>query len=239
MSLVLIGSVRGAPGVTTASLLVAGRLDGSVLAEADLAGGVLAVRYQLGREPGLTTLAAAGPIEPDGWRDHAQSAGGVTVLVGPDAPEASESMWQRAGGRLGAVLSGIDAPVVVDAGRLSGRTPLISAAALVVVLVRPIAEDLVALSHRLGALRQPPGPVRVGVVLVGEGPYRPADVAGPLEVEVLGALPNDPGAAELLRGGGRSSALRRSRLARAVVPLAATVTARLQGLAVPTEWVSA
>jgi hypothetical protein len=239
VSLVLVGSVRGAPGVTTTSLLLAGRLVGAVLAEADLAGGVLAVRYQLGREPGLTTIAAAGSIEPEGWRDHAQSAGGVSVLVGPDAPETSGSMWQRAGSRLGAVLAGIDAPVVVDAGRLSDRTPLVGLARLVVVMVRPIAEDLVALAHRLGALRETTPTVNVGVVLVGEGPYRASDVAGPLEVEVLGTLPDDPGAAELLRGGGRAGTLRRSRLARAVIPLAGTVISRLHGLAAPAEEVSA
>jgi hypothetical protein len=233
VSLVLVGSVRGAPGVTTTSLLVAGGMAGAVLAEADLAGGVLAVRYQLGREPGLTTLAAAGPIQPDGWRDHVQSAGGVTVLVGPDAPESSESMWQRAGGRLGAILTGIDAPVVLDAGRLSDRTPLVAAAALVVVVVRPIAEHLVALSHRLTALRQTPRAGAIGVVLVGDGPYRAGDVAGPLEVEVLGTLPADHGAAELLCGGGRAAALRRSRLARAAVPLTAVIASRLDGLAVP------
>jgi hypothetical protein len=233
VSLVLVGSVRGAPGVTTTSLLLAGCLNGAVLAEADLAGGVLAVRYQLGREPGLTTLAAAGPIEPDGWRDHAQSAGGVTVLVGPDAPETSESMWQRAGGHLGAVLTGVDAPIVIDAGRLSDRTPLVGAAALVVVVVRPIAEHLVALAHRLNALRQTTPPGAVAVVLVGEGPYRAVDVSGPLEVEVLGTLPEDHRAAEVLRGGGRSSALRRSRLARAAIPLTAAITGRLDGIGVP------
>jgi hypothetical protein len=237
VSLVLVGSVRGAPGVTTTSLLLAGCLDGAVLAEADLAGGVLAVRYQLGREPGLTTLAAAGPIEPDGWRDHAQSAGGVTVLVGPDAPESSESMWNRAGSRLGAVLIGIDAPVVVDAGRLSDRTPLVSSAALVVVVVRPIAEHLVGLAHRLSGLRQTALAGEVGVVLVGEGPYRAADVVGPLDIEVLGTLPEDHRAAEVLRGGGRPSALRRSRLARAILPLAATVTGRLDDLAIPSAGV--
>ena len=230
MSVVLIGSVRGAPGVTTTSLLLAGRLPGSVLAEADLAGGVLAVRYQLGREPGLTTLAGAGPIEPDGWRDHTQSAGGVTVLVGPDAPESSESMWHNAGGRLSAILTGIDAPVVVDAGRLSDRNPLVGSAALVVVVVRPIAEHLVALAHRLGALRRTARTGPVAVVFVGDGPYRAADVAGPLEVEVLATLPDDPRAAELLRRGGRASSLRRSGLARAAVPLATSIAARLDGL---------
>src|SRR3546814_13554520 len=62
-----------------------------LLVEADLSGGVLAVRYGLGREPGLTSLAAANPTEEGGWLDHAQDAGGVPVLVGPDSPEAAEA----------------------------------------------------------------------------------------------------------------------------------------------------
>ena len=48
MTTVALTSVRGAPGVTTTSLLLASVLKGSVLVEADLTGGVVAVRP---REP--------------------------------------------------------------------------------------------------------------------------------------------------------------------------------------------
>ena len=63
MKVVALASVRGAPGVTTTSLLLASTFEDAPVVEADLDGGVLAVRYGLGREPGLTTLAAAGPEE--------------------------------------------------------------------------------------------------------------------------------------------------------------------------------
>ncbi len=224
MRVVGIGSVRGAPGVTTTSMLVAGTLPGSVaLVEADLAGGAIAVRYGLGREPGLTTLAAAGPVDGDGWRAHAQDAGGVAVLVGPDSPDSARALWRRAGDRLGRNLTASDATVVVDLGRVSDDLPLRDEMSLLVVLVRPVAEHLVTLSHRLPALRRQ---VRqVGVVLVGDGNYRPADVADPLGVDVLGVLPHDARAAEALCGDGRSVNLTRSRLFRATSAVAATIEA--------------
>lgn len=87
MKIIGLGSVRGAPGVTTSAHLIAGALTGpTALVEADRSGGVMAVRYGLGREPGLTTFAAAGALRDDEWRQHAQDAGGVPVLVGPMLP---------------------------------------------------------------------------------------------------------------------------------------------------------
>jgi hypothetical protein len=224
MSIVTFGSVRGAPGVTTTALLVAGGIEGAALLEADLAGGVLAIRYGLGREPGLTTLAAARPGEPDGWREHAQSAGGVPVLVGPDDPDSCEMLWRGAGDRLATILRGTDAAVTVaDAGRLGAASPLLAASDLIVIVVRPIAEHLIALSHRLARLRRDTD-ARLAVVPVGEGPYKVDDLGSALDVDVLGGLPNDPRAAAVLLGGGRSQAgLARTRLARAATGLSADI----------------
>jgi hypothetical protein len=224
MKVVAFGSVRGAPGVTTTATLIAGALpDPAVLVEADLSGSVMAVRYELGREPGLTTLAASGSLEPDGWREHAQDAGGVPVLVGPDSPANARSLWRRAGSSLGQTLTSSDATVVADLGRLDDEVPLLDRAALLVLLVRPVAEHLVTLSHRLPMLRGQAQRVQVAVVLVGEGSYRPVDVAGPLGVDVLGVLPHDPRAADALSGGGTGLTLARSRLFRAATGVAATI----------------
>lgn len=229
MNIVVLGSLRGAPGVTTTALMVAAGLERSVLVEADLAGGVLAVRYGLGREPGLTTLAAEGPVESDGWRAHAQNAGGIAVLVGPDGAESSEALWRRAGERLGALLDVSDALVVADAGRLTGPVPLLDVASLLVVLVRPVAEHLVALSHRLPRLRQTTRSGIVGAVLVGSGPYRPSDIEQPLGIDVLGVLPDDRRTADLLTHGGRSvGTIGRSRLARAATGVTAAIAGSLQ-----------
>ena len=221
MTVIGIGSVRGAPGVTTTSILLAGALGDAALVEADLAGGTIAARYGLGREPGLTTLAASVPLAPDDWRNHAQDAGGVDTITGPDAPASARGLWRRAGTQLGAALTGSDTTVVADLGRIDDDTPLIDEVVLLVVLVQPVTEHLVTLSHHLPALR--PRGEQIGVVLVGDGAYRPADVAGPLEIDVLGALPHDQRAAETLRGGGSAVRLARSRLVRSAVGLAGAI----------------
>lgn len=219
MTTVALTSVRGAPGVTTTSLLLASVLEGAVLVEADLNGGVVAVRYQLGREPGLTTLAAANPQDTDGWREHAQDAGGVPVLVGPDAPDAAGALWRSAGDRLALIVGRVDPWVVVDAGRIHRPVPLVRDADLVVVLVHPVGEHLVGLTHALRSLRRE-GCSEVAIVVMGDGPYRVNEIEPAFEYPVIAHLPHDPRAAgQLLDGRGGRSNLGRSRLARAVTTL--------------------
>ena len=227
MKVVTLASVRGAPGVTTTSLLLASTFADGLVVEADLDGGVFAIRYGLGREPGLTTFAAAGPDDGSGWRAHAQDAGGVPVLVGPDAPSASAAPWRTAGDRITHELVASDGVAVVDAGRLRSTSPIVAASDLLAILVHPVAEQLVALTHLLSVL---PHVVRgqASLLLVGHGPYRRADVERSIGVRVVGELPDDPDAAEALRTGGASrSRLSRSRLVRAVAALGEDVGASL------------
>lgn len=225
MTTIALTSIRGAPGVTTTSLLLASVLGGAPVAEADLSGGVIAVRYELGREPGLTTLAAANPRDPDAWRDHAQDAGGVPVLVGPDASEAAESLWRTAGDRLAGVIGRIEPWVIVDAGRVHRLTPAVTEADVVVVLVRPDAEHLVGLTHAIRPIRRK-GSGELAVVVVGDGPYRASDIQATFDHPVITHLPHDPGAAgQLLDGRGGRSTLSRSRLARAVTDLGSDLEA--------------
>ena len=223
MRSVALCSARGAPGVTTTALLVASHLD-AVMVEADLSGGVVAVRYGLGREPGLVTLAAANPHEPGGWLDHAQNAGGIPVLVGPDAAETAESLWRTAGERIMGVLGRSNGTVVIDVGRIWRRPRILDAAEVALVLARPNAEELVAASHAVATLNATNlghRGAKVGVVLVGDGTYRPTEIGESLGAPVLAHLPDDPTTAAHLRDGGTTSrSLARSRLSRAVAGLA-------------------
>lgn len=215
MSVVVVGSVRGAPGVTTIASLIAGAMDKSVLVEADLTGGVLAVRYQLGREPGLTSLAADRSTSPQRWTDHAQSAGGVPVLVGPDAPATAQALWRAAGDRLAMALrQDRSTTAIADVGRFDADSPLVAAADLIALVVRPVAEHLVGLGHRLDALRAAAHPGSLAVLVAGPGPYRPGDIAEAFSVPVLGHVPEDRRAAAAFEGGALRSGARRSRLAR-------------------------
>lgn len=232
MKIVTLASLRGAPGVTTTALLLASTFTDGAVVEADLDGGVLAVRYGLGREPGLTTFAASGGQDGHDWAAHAQDVAGVPVLVGPDAPTASALLWAAAGERVTHQLVDADGVAVVDAGRLRGLVPVVAASDLLVVLVCPIAEHLVALTHLLPTLHQMIRG-RVAVVLVGDGPYRAADIEGPLGVRVLGELPDDRDAAEALRAGTASrTRLARSRLARAVTALGEQVRTAIESMEV-------
>lgn len=213
--------------MTTCSLLLASALpDPTVLVEADLHGGVVAVRYGLCREPGLTTLAASGALSGDGWRDHAQDAGGVAVIVGPDGPDQARSVWRRAGERIGRSLVESDVTCVLDLGRLAEDVPLSGDLTMLVVLVCPVAEQLVTLSHQLPTLQRHAR--HLGVVLVGDGEYGPADVSGSLAVDVIGTVPHDHRTAEALTAGGRRTSITRSQIYRAISALAASIDTPLR-----------
>lgn len=222
MMLVALGAVRSSPGVTTCALLLAGSLDSGMLVEADPDGGVLQARFGLAREPNLATFAAAsrnGTVAD--IHEHQQSLpGGLPVLVGPASAEASVATWQGAGAALAAGLRAVaaDRSIVVDAGRLTPTAPtqpLLEAADRIVVVTRPILEDLNALTHRRDAVC---GSNRtVHLLVVGDHPYGAGEIEQRLGIPVLGVLPREASAADAFTGTGapRSSRwLRRSQLAR-------------------------
>ncbi len=224
MTIIGIGSGRGAPGVTTAAMLLARCVSRtSFVVEADLSGGVLATRYGLGREPGLASLAATGLVEPGDWRLHAQDAGGVGVLVGPDAPVSARALWRRAEEPLTRSLDATDALVIADLGRLGDHIPMLDSMRMVILVARPFAADLVTLTHWTRALWRPTCLPHVGVVLVGDGDYHPNEVAAAVGVDVIGTLPLDPRAAAAIASAGAHPAAERSRLVRAAGDVAASV----------------
>ncbi|MHB1927834.1 MAG: P-loop NTPase family protein [Acidimicrobiales bacterium] len=234
MSAVALGSVKASPGVTTAAVALgaswpAGRQ--VTVVEADPAGGDLAARYGLAAEPSLLTVAAASRNQPapDLAGRHLQHLpGGLAVLVAPASAEQTQAALGMLGST-GALFSGVDDDVLVDAGRLDPRSAalgLVGSCELLVVCARPVLAELHHLAARIEALRQ--AAVQLGVVLVGAGPYRAAEVTEALEVEVLGALPDDPGGAALLAGHAATSrALGRLALLRGARSLAEAICARL------------
>jgi MinD-like ATPase involved in chromosome partitioning or flagellar assembly len=221
--LVVFGALRSSPGVTTSILAIASCLEGAVVVEADWDGGVLATRLGIAREPGLTSLAAAARTSPDvDLADHGHQIGGGTLVVpGPASADSAIGVWTSVGRRLTEVVVDSSARrlVLVDAGRLSPLSPvrgLVEQADRLVVVARPEVEELHALSTRIGDLRTATRD-RISVLLVGDRPYRAADVASQLGVDVVGFLADDRRAAEAISGHGRavsSRTLRRSALAR-------------------------
>lgn len=223
MSVVVVLGTKGSPGSTTTSVLLAGCLADAVLVDGDLDGGVLAVRYGLSREPGLSTLAADRRDASDGLGDHGQSLGDLTVLVGPDHSGRAVALWERAGGRIMARLQGHPGIVVLDGGRLRPGRPLPvvgDCADAVVVVARSDSEGLVAVSNL-------PPELDAGLVVVDSGPHTPGEVAGAAGRPVVGVLPFERRTARVLNGDAVSwsrRAVARTPLGRAAHTLARSIT---------------
>jgi hypothetical protein len=228
VSLWLLGSVKGAPGVTTAALAMAAVwVDGQVtVAELDMDGGVLAARRGLGLEPGLVTLAAdlrhgMTPLDP-----HLQPLSDtVDALVAPASPQQMHTALAVAGTRVWAALDRRGDAVLVDGGRLRSTGPtgeLARRATATLLVARPRLEDVALLRGHLPTLRR--AGVRPLLVLADDGPYTATDVAAAVDAEVVGELPRDPRAAGALNGGTGRRALRRSPLLRAARTLTDALT---------------
>ena len=235
MGVVALGSVRSC-AVTTLALALAAtwpRDRRVLLVELDPAGGTLAAASGWPPEPSLVSLAAAArrSYDPDLVWEHCQElAGGAAVLAGPaSADQARSALGMLAG--LAGHLGTLDADVLVDCGRLDpgpSGVGVFDGADRVVLAARPRLADL----HALATWREasPFDSGRVGLVLVGDGPYPDAEIAEALGVEVLARLPWDPEAAGALVSVPASAReLRLSPLVRAARSLAGRLAKELAG----------
>ena len=220
MTLIVLTSASGSPGVTTAALgLALTWARPSVLVEADPTGGsaILAgyLRGTVTPPESLIDLALA-------HRDGALTAAipratmllpgsTVSLVAGTRSHEQAGSLlalWEP----LAAALKALDhtgQDAIVDAGRLGlfgSPEPIIYGSDLTVLVTR---SDLVSLSgarswaetlraefDRVGAA------ANLGALLIGEGaPYRAREVATVLRIPVVAALAWDPDAAAVLSVG--------------------------------------
>jgi MinD-like ATPase involved in chromosome partitioning or flagellar assembly len=225
MTVVALGSVRSC-GSTTLSLALAATWPSGrrvLLAEFDPAGGTLGAASGWAPEPGMVSLAAAARRVTDPelvWNHCRELAGGAGVLAGPvTADQARSALGILAGliGRLGE----LSADVLIDCGRLAGAFPgsILACADRLVLVARPALADLHALAtwHEM----HPSEPDRLGMVLVGDGPYSNAEVTEAMGVPVLARLPWDPvAAASLISLPATARELHRAPLVRAARTLA-------------------
>ena len=129
--------------------------------------------------------------------------------------------------RLDGVLSETDAyeTVLIDVGRLSAApmaTPLIASADRLVLVARPRVEELQSLAHRLDVVARIGPPPEL--LLIGERPYGPEEIAATLGCPVLGVLAHDPGAADALGAVAAVRRLGRSLLLRSAVGVVERLT---------------
>jgi hypothetical protein len=178
--IVTLGSIRGAPGVTSWSLLLAAAWPTDpevtverVVLEADLAGGVLGARYGWGVEPGVVSLISrlrrdeggrALPIDKS-----ARTVGdGVFLVPGPETGEQARSVWRTDTGLVAGRLATDPRVWFVDVGRFDEASTSVAFvdASLATVLVcggRP--EDLVQIPSRIRATKSRCD--RIGLLVTG------------------------------------------------------------------------
>lgn len=244
MALICVTSAHGAPGATMLSLLAAGCWPrAAVVVEADPSGGVLAVRYGLGRTPGLADLVAAVDTHAPAsalWNSAQLLPGGLRVVPAPESGEVTVGILDDAAGPLAGWLRRLEeVDVIVDCGRSHPGSPavaLMSGADVVLVVARATADQLYPSAHRAHALATQPGCPQLRLVLVGNGPYRPEEVTTQLQVPVLGVVDDDARTARSYAGGGGGGgrAVRRSPLVRSVNVLVEALAAQL-GVPAETE----
>jgi hypothetical protein len=200
MSLIVLGSAKGSPGVTRFAHSVAAALGrehagahpGAVLVDGDADGGDLSFLIGLDPVPSVATLALEGRhgIDMDLLLQHAQrdlSLPGVAVLTGvPGRAQAALLEWLFP--HLAALAHGCSIPFVVDVGRLAGGAcrPLLEAADRVVVLCGTSTSSLVHTRSALGAVAA----AGASPCALAIGPEREsaADLADALGFPVLGPL---------------------------------------------------
>jgi hypothetical protein len=217
MGVVALGSVRSC-GVTTLALALAATWPTErrvLVVEADPAGGTLAGAGGWPPEPGLVSLAAATRRVDDlsVVFEHCHALpGGAHVLAAPASGEQARHALSMLEGVF-AGLGELDADILLDCGRLEPTTtdgaPANAASASLerftgadraLLAVRPRLPDLHALGSWLGTSSAAPiiASGRLGLVLVGDGPYPNSEIIDALGVEVLGHVPFDPEAVAAL-----------------------------------------
>jgi len=215
VSLYALVSAGGSPGVTTAALALSLGWPGQViLAECDPSGGDILAGLFAGHMParnGLLALAIEAGQSPDAaasalWPQliELDDERGRLLLAGISDPRQSTALMP-AWPVLAATLAAQPADVIADCGRLdagTGPEPVLAAASLVVLVLRPTLRQVSKARARVEMLAQMlGGPGRVALLLIGEGTHPPREVSRVLGVPVAGSLPYDAKAASVLSDG--------------------------------------
>ena len=102
----------------------------------------------------------------------------MRVVTGPTSATVMQTTLTAGGSRLAAALAATAGWVVADCGRWYPDPPsqrVMQASAVVAVVTRPTLDGVEHARHLVDAVHA--GAHRVGLVLVGERPYGPAEIA--------------------------------------------------------------
>lgn len=200
--IVALGSVRGAPGVTSWTMLLAAAWEqdsverGRVVLEADPDGGVLAARYGVGVDPGAITFAAShrrGVGESLEVAEHSRDLGSNVMLIpGTESADRAASMWRDAAPTTASAIAGNSQfDWFVDCGRFRPESPSLAftdVAALTILVVGPMIEDLLQLPATLRLLRPRNG--TVATLIVGKPAHGVQEIKDFLRIEHVFLAPS-------------------------------------------------
>lgn len=216
--LVVVGSFKSSPGVTTLSLALAATWPAGerrpVLVEADPAGGVIGTWWRFFETPGLWTMAAELHRSAH-WqaREHAMHIGlGVDVVAGQasDNTTSARIVADRAGN-----IPTTDV-VIADVGRLDREgacAGFLAAADHVIIVTRPTEADLTLAYGRADGLAKDTGG-RVWLATVGSSRYGSKEILAAVGAPLAGQVATDRWSAAVLSGRMWTPHWRRLRLAR-------------------------
>jgi MinD-like ATPase involved in chromosome partitioning or flagellar assembly len=198
MSCVAFASVAGAPGVSTLCVGVAASWPDPqrrrIVLEADPDGGRLGAQLGIGTEPGmmaLTVAARSGSLDASDVIANGAAVGEWWVVPAPPSAEHAHAALAQGTPALARAVAGEQEWLwLVDAGRLSTRSPAmpLAAAADVVVLVTDGSlAALQLLPTRVDALVGAGCPV--AVVLSGDSDWPESEIGDFCGCDVLGRVP--------------------------------------------------
>jgi len=210
MTIVAFASLKGAPGVTTLTCLVGATWPEGrkvMVVECDPSGGDLAARFSMSSRGGWASFNAAarrgGPTAAIG--SHLQQLpGGLEVMIGSKAMDAAEAV-ESIVAFLSTVLMSPDGPwdVLVDLGRLFpgelGSLVWLDRSDYLVICTRGDAASAVHVRDKVPAV-QDRCRGRVGLEVVGKGPYSRSDIERFTGLPVFGECPFDESSASAAVG---------------------------------------
>jgi hypothetical protein len=236
--IVALGSVRGSPGVSVWSMLLAAAWQAEsnverVVIEVDMDGGVAGARYGVGVEPGVlglvTGLRHGGDATAALRAVGRKLAGGAWLVPGPESAEMARRVWSadRASGAAAAVMAQDHRRLwFCDLGRVTPTDPtaaFVAEASVTLLFTRDAPADLVQLPDRVESLRRlcP----SVGVIVVGDPTYSREELAGFFGCRDVWVVPDGPSAIEVSQQVWTPARrARRTSLWRAAVELAVELT---------------
>lgn len=198
MTTITVGSICGSPGATTLAMGIAAVWPTEdvirAVVEADPAGGRLGAELGVGVEPGLVSMSLAartpGLTADTALREHGADMHDWWLVPGPPSGEQASSVLARSAPSLARLLGHDRATCVVDAGRLSTRSPAMALAIESTTVVLVSTGDFAALQlvpARVASLTA--AGCRVGLVVSGSTPWPAPDIASFVGCDVLALLP--------------------------------------------------